>query len=389
MSNASKILLTGVAAGTVTAVVGMPQLAKYMAKATVTPIQSRADSFSIKPHIDGDNLSVDLPIDDETIVEGKYSLYFTNGAGHARVGKILSKDPALGTITREVEHISFGNFSSATGGSWYGYAWYDPGELGLDYQEVNIETENGPAPSWMVPAEAGKVSETCVIQVHGRGASKAEGLRSVPALLDEGMDVLLINYRNDFNGPREVNGLYGLGYTEWRDVEVAIKYALERGAKNIILFGWSMGGAIVMQTYMTSKYRNKIKGIVLDAPALDWKHILQRVAVKNNLPKLIGTMATYALSGKMGAFVKQNSAVVNTKALKWLDKADDIEIPILLFHSVDDEFVPYEPSEELAEKRPDKITFIKSYGAQHTKEWNLNPEQCNAALKSWLEQLEL
>jgi hypothetical protein len=47
----------------------------------------------------------------------------------------------------------------------------------------------------------------------------------------------------------------------------------------------------------------------------------------------------------------------------------------LLIHSVDDEFVPVGPSQELAAARPDLVTMEHWDTARHTKEWNVDPER--------------
>ena len=94
--------------------------------------------------------------------------------------------------------------------------------LGLVYSEVRVPSELGEMPAWHVPASN---NDTWVITVHGRGASREEGLRVVPQLHGAGLPVLLITYRNDVGAPKSPDGLYHLGDTEWRDVEAAIRRA--------------------------------------------------------------------------------------------------------------------------------------------------------------------
>ncbi|MFT4186522.1 MAG: alpha/beta fold hydrolase [Micrococcaceae bacterium] len=381
-------VLTSITAGTVGAglALGVSSLAKYIARTTVTIQSARQDYIPMRPIVEGDKKSVALPINEDTIAQGRYSIYFNDGAGFARIGKILNIDEKEQEVTREVENVSYGDFASAKGASWVGYIWDNPGELGLKYEDVYIPTENGPAPSWMVSANKNEVSDTCVIVVHGRGASKAEGLRAVPALVHEGLDVLLVNYRNDYEGPKSRSGVYGLGFTEWHDVQQGISYVLQRGAKRVILYGWSMGGAIVMRTYFNARYRNRIEGLILDAPALDWGDILRSQMSRYWLPSFMGDLAEQALSGRFGAFVQDKSAIINSKSLNWLEHTQWLKSPILIFHSTDDKYVPYGPSQELAKKRPDLVTYDKSTNAMHTKEWNVDPEYYNLHLKTWLRQ---
>ena len=68
--------------------------------------------------------------------------------------------------------------------------------------------------------------------------------------------------------------MYHLGADEWEDTEAAIEFALDHGARRIVLMGWSMGGGITLRTSVRSAHRERIAGLVLDSPAVDWQDIL-------------------------------------------------------------------------------------------------------------------
>ena len=59
----------------------------------------------------------------------------------------------------------------------------------------------------------------------------------------------------------------------------------------------------------------------------------------------------------------------------WVRRGAELRHPVLLIHSADDEFVPCGPSRELAEARPDLVTFEEWHVARHCKEWNTDPER--------------
>ena len=71
-------------------------------------------------------------------------------------------------------------------------------------------------------------------------------------------------------------------------MEAAIDYALENGAEEIVLFGWSMGGAICLQTADLSRHRHLIRAMVLDAPVINWVNVLVNHAQLNRIPSLVG-----------------------------------------------------------------------------------------------------
>ncbi len=59
----------------------------------------------------------------------------------------------------------------------------------------------------------------------------------------------------------------------------------------------------------------------------------------------------------------------------WVRRGAELRHPVLLIHSADDEFVPCGPSRELAEARPDLVTFEEWHVARHCTEWNTDPER--------------
>ncbi len=127
-------------------------------------------------------------------------------------------------MQREVEAVYSGDLSTARRGYWSGAAYPDPASIGLPSEDVDIDVDGGTAPAWLVraPQESG----IWAIMVHGRGASRQECLRAVRTARELGMSSLLISYRNDGLAPSAQDGRYGLGSTEWRDVEAAIGFAL-------------------------------------------------------------------------------------------------------------------------------------------------------------------
>jgi uncharacterized protein len=224
------------------------------------------------------------------------------------------------------------------------------------------------------------------VMVHGRGASRQEALRAVGPALELGLTSLLVSYRNDGLAPSADDGRYGLGSTEWRDIEAAIEYALANGAEEIVLFGWSMGGAICLQAADLSRYRRLIRAMVLDAPVTDWVNVLAHHAQINRIPSLVGRYGQLMLGHPLGRRLTGLSAPVDLKVMDWVSRAVELRTPTLIIHSVDDEYVPYGPSALLAERNPDMVTFEAFNHARHTKEWNVDPARWESVVKAWLRQ---
>jgi pimeloyl-ACP methyl ester carboxylesterase len=386
MPGSAKWAVGGIIGGSAAAgllAAGSSALALYFARRVITPARARDEDQEILAVIrDRRGLQLILAATPDSTVEGTYGFFFDGGRGHARIGRIVSYSPAERTVQREVEAVYTGDLTTARRGFWSGAAHPDPASIGLPFEEVQIDVDGGAAPAWLVRAdpEAG----TWAIMVHGRGATRQEGLRAVRTARELGMSSLLISYRNDGLAPNAPDGRYGLGSTEWRDVEAAIGYALEKGAREVVLFGWSMGGAICLQTADLSRYHHLIRAMVLDAPVINWVNVLAHHAELNRIPSAVGRYGQLMMSHKLGRRLTGLAAPVDLKAMDWVSRAVELRTPTLIIHSVDDEYVPYGPSAALAEKNPEMVTFEAFDRALHTKEWNVDPERWERLVLAWL-----
>jgi uncharacterized protein len=373
----------GAAAGLLGA--GSSALALYFARRVLTPSRARpADQEVLAVIREGRGLQVILAATPDATMDGVYGLSFDGGNGYARIGKIVSYSPAERTVLREVEAVYSGDLATARRGWWSGAVYPDPAAVGLAYEEVGIEVERGTAPAWLIPADPG--AETWAVMVHGRGATRQESLRAARAAHELGLPSLLVSYRNDGLAPSAPDGRYGLGSTEWRDIDAAIAFALSKGAKEVVLFGWSMGGAICLQTADLSKHRTEIRAMVLDAPVIDWVNVLAHHAELNRIPSVVGRYGQLMMGHRLGRRLTGLAAPVDLKSMDWVSRAVELRTPTLILHSVDDEYVPYRPSALLAEKNPEMVTFEAFEKARHAKEWNVNPERWESLVKAWLQQ---
>ncbi|HKU28859.1 MAG TPA: alpha/beta fold hydrolase [Arthrobacter sp.] len=363
---------------------GSSALAAYFARRIITPSVRESDQ-EVLAVVRGDTgLQVILAATPDTTADGIFSLFFAGGKGFARIGRITSYSPAERTVQREVEEVYSGDLATARRGWWSGAVYDSPAALGLESEEVQIDVDGGKAPAWLVRSEAGKTAKVWAIMVHGRGATRLEGLRSLRIAGELGLDSLLISYRNDGLAPSASDGRYGLGSTEWHDVDAAIDFALAQGAHEVVLFGWSMGGAICLQTSDLSRNRHLIRAMVLDAPVINWVNVLAHHAHINRIPYAVGRYGQLMLGHPLGRRLTGLAAPVDLKAMDWDTRAVELRTPTLVIHSMDDEYVPYGPSASLAAKNPEMVTFEPFHGARHTKEWNVDPEKWEQVVRSWL-----
>ncbi|MDF1479765.1 alpha/beta fold hydrolase [Leifsonia sp. H3M29-4] len=348
------------------------------ARTVVTPPAKREEDVRILGH---DEATITLSATLDSLTPGRYSLWFRQDTGHARVGEILSYTAT--TVTRQLLGVQLGDLRGATRGRFSGWFYLSPGELPVEFTEVEVETELGPAPAWYVPAE--RASNRWMIGVHGRAVRRQEAIRAIPVFREAGHDSLLISYRNDGDAPRSPDHRYALGDSEWRDVDAAMRYAVEHGAKEIVLMGWSMGGATVLQALTRSPLADRVTAVVLDSPVVDWVTALEYQGVANRLPKPLQWGVLRLLSQRWAGRVTGQREPIDLHRLDFVRRADELHTPILLLHSDDDGYVPSTASRALAVARPDIVTFEPFDTARHTKLWNYDADRWNAAIRRFLQ----
>lgn len=266
--------------------------------------------------------------------------------------------------------------------------------LGLAHQDVEVGSELGPMPAWYVPAGAAPAGAgppggadpgtDWAILVHGRGASREECLRAVRPLHDLGLQVLVPTYRNDIDASAGPDDRYHLGDSEWRDIDAAIGWVVARGGRRVVLCGWSMGGAIVLATASRSTQASRIAALVLDAPVVDWRSVLDHHAATHRIPLPVNRIGQRMLRNPLGRRAAGLAGPVDVRALDWVARADELTQPTLLIHSDQDEYVPNGPSMALGRARPDLVQVEPWRQGRHTKEWNTDPERWERALTDFV-----
>jgi alpha-beta hydrolase superfamily lysophospholipase len=241
-----------------------------------------------------------------------------------------------------------------------GYAWPPDGTtLTPPAVEVTYATPLGDAPAWFVPGDR----DTWIIGVHGRAARRHEAFRLASVAAPLGFPTLAISYRNDADGPRSPDGRSHLGATEWEDVDAAITYARGAGARDVVLVGFSMGGACVVACTRRSDQADHVRGLILEAPVLDWGPVVRRAAIDRGLPASV-----------LPALLPATMALARARVgIDWSQLRSDpaaLAHPTLLIHGSADSTVPVELSDAFAEARPDVVRYLRVEGAEHVRSWN-------------------
>lgn len=394
LSRVGTAVAVGAVGAGVSAALGSLGVATYFARRVVTPEhEKKDDSWIVATGSDAETgkATITLVAAPHTLSPGRYGLWLEGGAGHARVGEVLATDLAPKkaidrTVVRELLGVDEGAIEPGPA-RWNSYYYCgDPGSaVGLAFEDVHVASDVGELPAWVVPPRRAKDRpDSWAILVHGRSARREETLRALPVLHELGFTSLVSKYRNDLGAPPSVDGRYNLGLSEWRDVEAAIRYALGRGATEIVLCGWSMGGAIVLQTLSNSELSRWVDQVVLDCPVIDWGDVLTHHADLNKIPPLAGTLGKLLMGRRATRHLVGVAEPIDIAITNWVVRAGELHHPMLLMHSTTDDTVPYGPSAELAGKRPDLITLDLWDGPLHCREWNTDSERWEQTVREFL-----
>ena len=149
------------------------------------------------------------------------------------------------SVTRRCSTVEFGDLTRARRGRMGGWYYLLPGDLGLPFEDVLVPTPVG---------DCARVAGPCARRSDSlgdpgarprghapRGVACGSGLPRTPDTRHCSSPIA-----TTASHPSSVDARYALGDTEWEDVAAAVEFAQERGARDVVIMGWSMGGAIAL-----------------------------------------------------------------------------------------------------------------------------------------------
>ena len=348
------------------------------------------------------NNSIVLNVEEEMwgplLERGVYGIIGQNG--DAVVGNIISTEGTIverelinlnGTIvegdrirgTSLVVLDNKGEYKILGTSGWSGQASegvYTPKSVsGLDYETIYYQSDLGEFPAYLT--NDGDVG--IVIFVHGfRGDYSREVFAKMRAgeIVDMGYRSMIISYRNDKGLPKDPSGIFQYGTTEWKDIDGAINKALEF-TDNVVLWGTSGGGGPISSWLGNVGDSSKVKGIIYEAPVINfWESV-----------EVNGAARYPWVPQQLFAYFKIFTEIrygIDFQNMDFTDNVINSDIPALLFHGDDDEWVPVEMSDFIAENRETNFTYIRYENVGHVTSWNADPDNYVYQLETFLSSLD-
>ena len=126
---------------------------------------------------------------------------------------------------------------------------------------------------------------------------------------------------------------------------------------------------------------SKVSGIIYEAPVISfWESVEVNGAAR--FPWLPESLFSYF------KIVTEMRYGVDFDSMDFREAVINASIPTLLFHGDDDEWVPVEMSDLIAEAREKNLTYIRYENVGHVTSWNADPENYSFQLNKFLSSLD-
>jgi fermentation-respiration switch protein FrsA (DUF1100 family) len=202
---------------------------------------------------------------------------------------------------------------------------FTPARAELEYRDIHLSAADGTRlHAWWLPAKPDVELKGTVLHLHGNGGNLAWHLGGSYWLPEQGYQVLMLDYRG-----------YGLSEGKpslpavYQDIDAAfawLEQAPEVQGKPLILLGQSLGGALAVH-YLSERPQRRaaLHALVLDGVPASYRDSARHA--------LSTTWLTWPLQVPLSWLIPDDdSAIHGIAALEGL--------PLLIYHSLDDEVVP-------------------------------------------------
>ena len=333
--------------------------------------------FSILKSEQRDNTTfVLLPDNADTQAPGIQSLFWNSRKGHCVVE--LSEVRPEGRWFKVLK--TFGKDPIPTKGAWLsGWLGENPEHFGINNYD-RIRMFDG-TQALLTKGD----SYRWVIHVHGRKTLIGETLRNFPMFDSLGFSQMAISHQTDPKPAGLGKHKSTLGITEWELVDQAVSYAKANGAREVILFGWSLGGMICGQYLKRASDTSIVRAAIFESPMFDVRNTLRLQA------GLAGYSDQFAdevieLIGKSFLLRLLGYPVMNIDSFSLAKNSIEADIPMLVLYSLNDGYIQIKDALKFAEINQN-VMLQEFEGARHCRLRNSNIELYENSIKDFVAKL--
>ncbi len=228
-----------------------------------------------------------------------------------------------------------------------------PADIGLSYEEVSLTTaDKEELQGWFLPAANARAT---LLFFHGNAGNISHRLESLQIFNKLRLSVLIIDYRGygSSSGSPSEQGLYS-------DAQAAYRYLVEaRGVEpeRLVIFGRSLGGAVAAKLAAD----NPAGALILESSF-------------TSVPDLGAQLYPFLPVRLLSRYQYDTRAYVQ-----------NVEAPVLIVHSRDDETIPYEHGRALYQAAPEPRRLLDLQGS-HNRGFIESRKVYLAGLEDFLEE---
>ena len=265
-----------------------------------------------------------------------------------------------------------------------------PDMAGIIYEPVDFTASDGTKlKGWFIPAQKltpplkegilegaksvkMKTSRATVVHFHGNGENRSTHYATLIWLIEHGYNLFTIDYRGygGSEGKAEPEGVY-------RDGMAAIRWAKEhapRGTdkKDLVMYGQSLGGAIMARCFEDVVDRSRIKAVVLESTFYSYQKIAADVLSRSWITWIFQPLG-YALISDVTSPEKSYASIS--------------PIPLLVIHGEKDNVVPFRFGQEIFRRAQEPKTFWDIPRARHLNVYAVEQTRYQSELLKYFDAL--
>ncbi len=213
-----------------------------------------------------------------------------------------------------------------------------------------------------------------VIIAHGYTWDREGSLKYAQFFFKHGFSILVYDERGHGENKTKFTTM---GFNESKDVIDIVKYCHQRfgGDAVVGLHGESMGAASVLQSL---KYHPNVSFVIEDCGYSSLRKLLIHKMKQTHIP----TFFIHGANLMLKVFYKFSMEdVIPMNALK------ESDVPLLIIHGKNDDFVPPDEGEEIYETRKQNSDFHLIDGAKHAESYQVNPQAYEEICMSFINHI--